>query len=244
MADFERFEFVVPGYTPETMPLDRLIEYLNQLMIILGNPSDLHLVEIQRSSTKPVLIMPHHAAVKARQRARETWEGGGSARARGAYQRIRRMVSDDGGKPAVLSTREGMILEFPGVELEADQEISSVRQASSVSGELIRVGGESEFDQILLKDISDKVISGCFATKEVAKQLAKHLHDYVRLHGIASWQRDRQGNWQITRMKVQTFEMLEVDSLGDAIADVQKVIGDWPDDLANILLDMRKGEAA
>lgn len=244
MADFERFEFVVPGYTPETMPLDRLIEYLTQLTIILGNPSDLHLVDIQKSSTKPVLIMPHHAAVKAKHRARETWEGGGSIRQRQAYQRIRRMVSDDGGKPAVLTSRQATILEFPSVDLGADQEISSMRQATSVAGELIRVGGDSEFDQILLKEFSGEVIAGCFATKEVAKQLAKCLHEHVRLHGIASWHRDRRGKWQVARMKILTFEPLENDSLTDALAEAQSAVSDWPEDLSDRLLEMRRGAAA
>ena len=243
MADFERFEFVVPGYTPDTMPLDRLIEYLTQLTVILGNPSDLHLVGIEKSSTKPVLIMPHHAAVKARHRARETWEGGGSARQRSAYNRIRRMVADDGGKPAVLTSRQITILEFSSVDLGADQEISSMRQASSVAGELIRVGGDSEFDQILLKEFSGDVVSGCFATKEVAKQLAKCLHEHVRLHGIASWSRDRRGKWQISRMKVLTFETLENDSLSEAIAEAQAAVGEWPEDLVEKLLEMRRGAA-
>lgn len=244
MADFERFEFTVPGYTPETMPLDRLIEYLNQLIVILGNPSDLHLVDIKKSSTKPVLVMPHHAAVKARQRARETWEGGGSVRQRTAYQRIRRMVADDGGKPAILATREATILEFPSVDLGADQEISTLRQASSVSGELLRVGGDGEFDQILLKDFSGEIISGCFASKDVAKSLAKLLHDQVRLSGVASWHRDRVGKWHISRMKVQSFERLENDSLTDALNDAQTAVNNWPDDLTDTLLQMRKDEAA
>jgi hypothetical protein len=244
MADFERFEFVLPGYTPETMPLDRLLEYLGQLMLILGNPSDLHLIKIEKSSTKPVFLMPHHAAVKARKRARDTWEGGGPVPARKAYRRIRRMVSEDGGVPARLTSKSATILEFPSVDLGADQEIGSVRQATSVTGELIRVGGETEFDQILLRDVSGAVIAGCFATKDIAKQLAKHLHEHVRLHGIASWHRDRLGKWQMMRMKVQTFEKVEDESLSEALAAVQGVVVDWPDDLSEQLLAMRGGEAA
>ena len=245
MDDLERFEFTVPGYTPETMPLDRLIEYLSQLMVILGQPSDLHLIDIKRSSTKPVMVMPHHAAVKARKRARETWEGGGSQRARQAYQRIRRMVADDGGKPATLSTaREGTILEFPGVDDGADQEINAVRQASSVTGELIRVGGETEFDQILLRDFSGEIISGCFATKDIAKQLARHLHESVRLDGIATWSRDRQGEWQIQRMKVSSWETLEDTKLGDALVELHQLAGGWPTDLTSTVLKMRNEDAA
>lgn len=244
MADLERFEFTVPGYTPETMPLDRLIDYLQQLMVILGQPSDLHLVEIKKSSTRPVFLMPHHAAVKARSRARETWEGGGPLRARDAYRRIRRMVAEDGGMPAVLSAREGTILEFPSVDLGADQEISSVRQPTTVTGELIRVGGDTEFAQILLKDYSGEIVAGCFATRDIAKRLAKQIYEHVRLSGVASWHRDRHGKWQIARMKVQSFETVEDHAMGAALAEVQAAVSDWPDDLTSRLLDMRRGEAA
>lgn len=109
---------------------------------------------------------------------------------------------------------------------------------------MIRVGGDSEFDQILLKDMSGEVVAGCFATKAVAKQLAKCLHEHVRLHGIASWHRDRQGKWQISRMKVLNFETLDSATLKDALAEVQSAVNDWPDDLTETLLKMRGGEAA
>ena len=128
MADMERFEFTVPGYTPDTIPLDRLMEYLSQLIVILGQPSDLHLINIKRSSTKPVLAMRHDVAIRARLRVSEVRQGGGSARRREAFDALRRLVSEDGGKPAILRAREGKILEFPKVNIGADQIIHSVRQ--------------------------------------------------------------------------------------------------------------------
>lgn len=145
---------------------------------------------------------------------------------------------------ARLTFKSATILEFPSVDLGVDQEIGSVRQATSVTGELIRVGGETEFDQILLRDVSGTVVAGCFATKEIGKKLAMHLHEYVRLHGIASWHRDRHGKWQMMRMKVQTFEKVDNQSLSEALAAVQAAVVDWPDDLADQLLSMRGGEAA
>ena len=71
MTDLEHFEFAVPGYSPETMPLDRLMAYLEQLIIILGNPAELHLIAIKRSSTKPIIAMRPDVATKARRRVSE-----------------------------------------------------------------------------------------------------------------------------------------------------------------------------
>jgi hypothetical protein len=82
VTDLEHFKFTVPGYTPETMPLDRLLEYLTQLSIVLGQPGELHLVGVEKGSTRPVIAMRHDVAVKARMRAREIAQGGGSQRRR------------------------------------------------------------------------------------------------------------------------------------------------------------------
>ena len=66
MKDLERFKFTLPGYTPDTMPLSRLMEYLKHLSIVLGSPDDLHLIGIERGSTRPVLAMRHDVAHRAR----------------------------------------------------------------------------------------------------------------------------------------------------------------------------------
>ena len=62
MSDFEKFSFVIPAYSPETMPLDRLIEYLQQIALIIGDPNNIHLVEIKKSSTAPVFLVQKRIA--------------------------------------------------------------------------------------------------------------------------------------------------------------------------------------
>src|SRR4051794_33067586 len=95
MADFEELSFVIPGYTPETMPLNRLIEYLQQVALVLGEPESLHLVDIQDGSVTPVLHAPKAVALKAKDRARRVRQGDGTRKQIDAYNRIRRMIRRD-----------------------------------------------------------------------------------------------------------------------------------------------------
>lgn len=243
MADFERFEFTVPGYTPETMPLDRLIEYLNELAVILGSPSDLHLVQINRSSTKPVLLARHEVAHKVRARAREVWAGGGPPRSQAAFRRIRRLVAEDGGKPAVLATKSEKIIEFQGEELNEDQVVSAVRQPTTVSGELVRIGGTGELAQVLIQDFSGKVITGCTVDKVTATKLAAHIYKPVRLHGVGSWSRNERGVWDLARMHVQSFDSLEDVPIDEVLEEAGAATAEWPNDLAERLLAMREDAA-
>ena len=243
MADFERFEFSVPGYTPETMPLDRLIEYLNQLMVILGSPSDLHLVDIKTGSTRPVLLARHDVARKVRGRARNVWSGGGPARAQDAFRRVRRMVAEDGGKPAVLISKQQTILEFQGDDIAEDQVVPSVRHPTTINGKLVRIGGTSEYAQALVEDFSGNVIAGCTVARDQAAQLGALLYKPVQLHGVGSWSRDERGKWQLSRFHVQTFEEMEDAPIEDVLREAAEAAGNWPDDLHDRLIGMREDAA-
>lgn len=244
MTDLERFKFTVPGYSPETMPLDRLMEYLNQLSIVLGNPGDLHLVGVEKGSTRPVLAMRHDVAVKARHNAREVAEGGGSIRRREAFNTIRRMVAQDGGKPAVLKEPKGaIILKFPSVDVGQDQVIQSLRQPTSIEGTLVRVGGIGENAQLLIQELNGKVIAGCTASRSTAQDMAHLIYQPIRVNGIGSWHRTEEGKWEIARLHVQTFEPLDDDGLEDVVAKLQAVKANWPADTIDQLQAMR-GQAA
>lgn len=244
MADLERFKFTVPGYTPDTMPLDRLMEYLNQLAVVLGNPGDLHLVGVEKGSTRPVLAMRHDVAAKARHHAREVAEGGGSTRRREAFNTIRRMVGQDGGQPAVLKAPKGaIILKFPSVEIGEDQVINSLRQLTSIEGTLVRVGGVGENAQLLIQELSGNVIAGCTASRAVAQDMAHLIYRAIRVSGVGSWHRTETGKWEIARLHVQSFEALDESELEDVIAKLQALNVKWPADALGQLQAMR-GQAA
>jgi hypothetical protein len=243
VADLERFEFTVPGYTPDTMPLDRLIEYLEQLTVVLGEASELHLVGIEKSSTRPVLVMRHDVATRARARASEVRQGGGSARRRNAYDRIRHMVSEDGGAPASLAAPEGQILEFAMIDIGADQIVHAVRQPTTVQGELIRIGGRQENAQLLIQELSGNVIAGCTAPRAVATAMAHLLYRPVSVSGDARWHRSNIGKWEIESLHVQSFAELDADDHEAVVAKLQALNVAWPDDAMEQLAAMRRDAA-
>ena len=139
MEDFEELEFVIPAYTPETMPLDRLLQYLQQIGEVLGVAHDMHLVRILPSSTKPVFRMPTPVTIQARENGVSVQHGAGTVRQRTAYNRIRQMVRRDSHRPASVTDKRGIIVDFPPAPETGP--INGVRQAITFDGELLRVGG-------------------------------------------------------------------------------------------------------
>jgi hypothetical protein len=243
VTDLEHFKFTVPGYTPETMPLDRLLEYLTQLSIVLGQPGELHLVGVEKGSTRPVIAMRHDVAVKARMRAREIAQGGGSQRRRQAFDTIRRMVTEDGGRPAVLKAPEGQILKFPSANIGQDQVIHSLRQPTSIEGTLVRVGGIGENAQLLIQELNGAVIAGCTASRPVAQAMGSLIYQPIRVSGIGTWRRTEEGKWAIARLHVQTFEALDENELDDVVAKLRALNVKWPADSIEQLQAMREQAA-
>ena len=234
MADFEELEFVIPAYTPETMPLDRLLQYLQQIGEVVGATSDMHLVRIDASSTKPVFHIPAPVAAEARERIAAVRSGNGTQVQRTAFDRIRRMVRRDGGQPARLSDRTGVILDFPPAPEEIGA-ISGVRQATCFDGALIRVGGVGDVIPVQMQSLDGEVFSGFSAPRILAKDMAQRLFEPIRVAGIGNWDRSASGEWKLSKMLIQSYEPLNNESLEEVFRRLQAAPVTWPANTDDVL---------
>lgn len=242
MADFEELSFVIPGHTPDTMPLNRLLDYLQQISLVLGMPEKLHLVAVRKSSCAPVFRTDIATALMVKDRAQRVQRGDGTKRQIDGFNQIRRMLLEDGvgNRPALLRSPHSVFLQIDAAKMETT--LSGVRQARSVDGALIKIGGAGENASIQLQDLDGKIISGFTARRAIAKDLAHHLWDPVRLHGIGQWARTSEGDWLLERMQVNSFELLEDESLAVTLAKLRGADVAWPVDSVERLLAERNGD--
>lgn len=243
MADFEELSFVIPGHTPETMPLNRLLEYLQQMSAILGEVENLHLIRVQKSSCAPVFLADRETGAKVRANARRVSIGDGTKKQMDALNSVRRMLRRDAvrDRPAVLTAANNNVL----LSIEAapaELTISGVRQASSVDGALIKIGGAADNASIQLQDIQGNILSGFTAKRALAKELAHLMWEPVRLFGVAQWCRSEDGHWQLERMQVNSFEPLQDESLEMTLAKLRAAPVSWPDDALERLRHERDGD--
>lgn len=233
MADFEELSFVIPGYTPETIPLTRLIEYLQQMSIVLGDPDNLHLIEIRHGSVEPTFHVPKAVALEAKDRAGKVQRGDGTLKQVAAYQRVQRMIRRDardaGQKVALLKSPQRVLLEIPAAPEEPDV-LDGIRQASSIDGQLIKVGGAGDDATLQVQDLQGRILSGFTAKRSLAKDLARLMWEPVRLHGVGIWCRSARGEWLLERMQVQSFERLDDEELGVTLERLRALKVEWPKD--------------
>ena len=242
MADFEELSFVIPGHTPETMPLNRLIEYLQQMSLVLNESENLHLVAINESSCAPVFRVPRETALRAKASAQQVARGDGTKRQVDAFNKVRRMLRRDSRskRPALLRAQNNVLLTIDAAPEETA--ISGLRQASSMDGALIKIGGAKEDASIQLQDVAGNIISGFTAKRGLAKDLAYYMWEPVRLFGVGQWGRTEDGEWELERMQVQSFDPLDDESLGVTLGKLRGANVKWPYDSLERLSTEREGD--
>ncbi len=237
MVEFEEFTFVIPGHSPETIPLARLMEYLREFITVLGDPLDVHLLAINPGSVSPQFCAAPQAASQVRRNVGRFSRGDGTAKQRAAAKRIARMVRDDapdGTKFVLLRSKAEVLLEIPPAP--ADPEVvTGIKQPTSLSGQLISVGGVSETASIEIRDRGGETFRNIKAPRGLAKSLAQHLWEPVRLIGMGNWTRSTEGRWQLDRFDVQSYDELRNEGLSKAIENLQNANVQWPEDALNRL---------
>ena len=243
MADFEELSFVIPGHTPDTMPLNRLLDYLQQISLVLGTPEKLHLVAVREGSCAPIFRTDIATALIVKDRAHRVQRGDGTRRQIDGLNNIRRMLREDGvrKRPALLRSSQSIFLQIDAAPNEMT--LSGIRQSSSVDGALIKIGGATENASIQLQDLDGKIISGFTAKRSIAKDLAHHMWESVRLHGVGQWGRNSDGDWLLERMQVNSFDLLTEESVAVTLGKMRGVNVAWPANAVERLLAERNGES-
>ena len=118
-----------------------------------------------------------------------------------------------------------------------------VREHGTIFGSVIRVGGTGHRIPILIESDGEP-LSGCHASREVAKMLAHHLFEPVNLVGKGSWLRDAEGRWNVQRFNIDAFEPIERTTVSEALSELRAVAGDWTEEDYRDLERIRHGAEA
>lgn len=229
MTEGEEFRFQIDAYTPDTIPMARLAEYVAELAKMLGEQKAVHFLRLEPGSTAVLYKTEHEAVPKVRERTMAVKRGMAPRDAQGAYRKINKLLREDNGKAVIKEQTTGAeIIQFPGRD-EAKETFLVSRHRGAVDGEVIRVGGSKEWVPITLESETQQ-ISYCFAKRALAKRLAHRLFEPVRLVGEGTWGRDKEGNWTLHLFRVDDFEPLQVQTLTDALAGLRAIPVEWDSD--------------
>ena len=234
------YRFKIDAYSPETMPMARLAEYMAELATMLGERNAVHFRRLTKGSTVLDLKIDREAAPKVRDRVASVRAGDASGDPFRAFRAINKMLRDDNAIGILRSIApHGIVIKFPGRET-AEEKFASIRQQGSIDGIVTGIRGRDETIHITIQSEGQQ-ISGCQTNRTIAKQLGAKLFEPVRLFGRGRWTRDSEGVWTLIDFKIESFEGLQDVPLTSALAALRAIPTEWDDKSYSEINTMRSG---
>jgi hypothetical protein len=220
------YRFEIDAFTPSTIPMARLAEYLSDLATMLGSPSNVHLLKVDKGSTVPVVLVDFEAEPKVRDRIKAVKNHEAPEEAQTAARNIDRRLLQDNARADLADPVGAKVLHFPGRENAVRQEFGPINQPGSFQGIPIKVGGENDPVPLHLEDGREKHI--VLVRRTLAKEVAKYLFTSVlRMDGVGRWVRHRDGEWEMLHFNANSYVVIEDGTLTQDIAALRKLPGEW-----------------
>ncbi len=204
----------IDAFTPETIRMDRLAEYMVEMPKLLGNPTNVRFGGVTEGSLNihahfTGVIIPADSDIVANAL-------GGNEIAVGARDALERLLAADNAVGQILSPTGAELVELQGRNRPRPIELPSLREDATVEGELVRIGGKGRTVPATLIDGARKW--SCDVSRDLARQMAQHLFGPpLRAHGSGRWSRTENGVWELRELDVSAFEVLESRSLLESV---------------------------
>ncbi|MCW5982859.1 MAG: hypothetical protein KIT09_32520 [Bryobacteraceae bacterium] len=208
MSRVEKYELHIDAFSPATIPMARLSEYMADFAALLGHEEHVRFEKLVAGSLAIISRVEPIAEFKVQRRLEEARYGTAPKAAMEALSAIDDKLAADN---AVGSIRRGStkIIEFPGRNRPpVESRLGPVVQRSTLDGEVIQVGGRDETINVHVRSGDD--FHRCITTKAIARRLAQHMFGpAVRLRGRGTWSRAESGDWTLHRFDIESFEVLD-----------------------------------
>jgi hypothetical protein len=241
MAEGREYRFHIDAFTPDTLPMERLAEYLKELAILLGNPDAVHFMRVEEGQSANLAYKVDELAIsiiESRIAAINQRSPEAPPEAVKAFGELNAKLTKDHSTAFIRSETEiNNVIVFPGNTTisETAPVFGPIIENGVIDGQIVRVGG---FDQTVPVHMrSGKTIHYCNADVDMARRLGPYvLQKPIRVFGLAKWYRNEHEQWVLKVFTITGFtDDLEDLTLIDSIAQLRSVtspIKDMSDPLA------------
>ena len=239
------YTLYIDAYSPETIPMDRLAQFMLNLATILGHKNAVHFDAVKPGSTQLLVKIDREDVPKVATRLDLMRRGEGAPDGAKAQIEIDRLLAEDNASGFIYEdqNQSAEIISFQGSKRQIPASYGPFKQEGSLDGVLISVGGADQTAHVMLQNGEIKY-SGIETTRESARYLAKHMYEPVRIFGTGNWMREANGSWTLRKFRLESFEALRTENLKDVVDQLRNIEGSaWKamDDPIQALRSLRDG---
>ena len=219
----------IDRFTPGTIPMSRLAEYMQQFAALLGHRASVHFRRMEKGSAVLVSEVEPQDEPKVRDRVRETRKHIGPKDAQDASTEIDKLLREDNAIGDVVEPDGSKVIEFPGRLKKQFEVIGPISEHGTLDGVPIGISGQNDSVRVHLRDL-DGTVYFCEARMDVARRLRRHLFDDpVRVIGLGRWLRDTDGAWEMKTFRIHDFSLLNDNTLDEVIGRLREAHkkSDW-----------------
>ena len=239
MSDLTHYDFRIDAWKPETLPMARLAEYLAKLSTMFDCKEHVHFIKVRKGSAILENAIEHEAAPKVAARLRLVGTPDAPQELERANQEVNRMLREDNASATLRIKHGENILVFPGKKTPLAEEVA-VHEQGELDGVIIRVGGKDDSVPVWIEG-EGKVVYKCWASRDIARQLAAHLFDHpVRVTGNGQWCRTPERKWELEDFKIKSFEILNDRPLDEVINNLRQIEGNLWNEMCDPQAELRK----
>lgn len=225
----DKIRLVIDAFTPDTLPMSRLAEYLKQFSELLGYEANVFFDKVEKSSAALAAYTDNTATPKIKQRLDDVVVGTAPKAALRSNAAIDDMLLADNAIGYVDFGAGPKMIEFPGRKRAPQQRIGPVRRKSTVDGQIFQIGGKDETINVHVRNLKrPSETYRCEVTIDLARKLAPHfLLGNIRLFGEGDWYRT-DSSWLMNPNSFTAFDFVPLDdlSLEATIGAVQNIFAD------------------
>lgn len=235
------------AFTPDTIPMSRLAEYITELARVFGEHEHVHLSEVLEGSVEVYAKIDFSAAKKVEVRlASINSDANGDLQK--ALRKIDELLAADNATGSLADGAGNVLISFMGRERPVPPCYGPFKEEGFLDGQIVRMGGKDETIHVTLMD-GDRTYSRCTTSRELARKMATFfLGSYVRVKGVGTWERSGAGKWELKVFRISDFEPLDDNPIGEVFAKLREVGGNgWVEELdpvALILSERGNGEVS
>lgn len=208
MPNEDTYTLYIDVFTPRTIPMQRLADYMRDFAAFLEHKEYVHFDKLESGSLAIRAVIEPPAQSKVYRNVEEIRLGGGPKQAREARDRIEERLAEDNAVGHILHG-DRKVIEFAGRSRRVESELGPIEEPGAIDGEVVEIGGRDETINVCLRT-EGRSYQKCVTSRDVARKLAQHLWGPpVRVEGKARWVRMESGVWQLRRFEILSFHCLD-----------------------------------